>query len=187
MIFFQWCFGFNTIHFPPCLSFCDNTSPPIFASLPRLSVILGLCRDSLRSLASFEDYCPRKMASCEDCPRHANRILCTQQRVRPACAPVRSYQRICYSHASSMVTEAMQALSIFSQFYIGVGRGGGGGFGQGGQAPTIILEGANIPFAPPPPPPNNPQTCTGKTITLNSILEFSIISYFKMRNVIIWH
>ena len=28
---------------------------------------------------------------------------------------------------------------------------------------------------------------TGKTIPLNSILEFSIISDFKMRNVIIWH
>ena len=28
---------------------------------------------------------------------------------------------------------------------------------------------------------------TGKTISLNSILEFSIISNFKMRNVIIWH
>ena len=42
----------------------------------------------------------------------------------------------------------------------------------------------NIPFGP---PPNNPPTCTGKTIPLNSILEFSIISYFKMRNVIIWH
>ena len=55
-------------------------------------------------------------------------------------------------------------------------RGGGGG--REGQAP--------------PPqhtlwPPNNPPICTGKTIPLNSILEFSIISYFKMRNVIIWH
>ena len=28
---------------------------------------------------------------------------------------------------------------------------------------------------------------TGKTIPLNSILEFSVISDFKMRNVIIWH
>ena len=28
---------------------------------------------------------------------------------------------------------------------------------------------------------------TGKTIPLNSILEFSIISDFKMINVIIWH
>ena len=28
---------------------------------------------------------------------------------------------------------------------------------------------------------------TGKTIPLNSILEFSIISDFKMRNIIIWH
>ena len=28
---------------------------------------------------------------------------------------------------------------------------------------------------------------TGKTIPLNSILEFSILSDFKMRNVIIWH
>ena len=36
-------------------------------------------------------------------------------------------------------------------------------------------------------PPNNPPICTGKTIPLNSILEFSIILYFKMRNVIIWH
>ena len=62
--------------------------------------------------------------------------------------------------------------------------------GRGGQAPPNNLRGrANIPFAPlpPPPPPNNPPTCTGKTIPLNSILEFSIISYFKMRNVIIWH
>ena len=43
--------------------------------------------------------------------------------------------------------------------------------------------GATYPLGP----PNNPPTCTGKTIPLNSILEFSIISYFKMRNVIIWH
>ena len=28
---------------------------------------------------------------------------------------------------------------------------------------------------------------TGKTIPFNSILEFSIISDFKMRNVIFWH
>ena len=28
---------------------------------------------------------------------------------------------------------------------------------------------------------------TGKTIPFNSILEFSIISVFKMKNVIIWH
>ena len=28
---------------------------------------------------------------------------------------------------------------------------------------------------------------TGKTIPPNSILEFSILSDFKMRNVIIWH
>ena len=55
---------------------------------------------------------------------------------------------------------------------------------RGGQAPPNNLRGgANIPFGP----PNNPPTCTGKTIPLNSILEFSIISYFKMRNVIIWH
>ena len=41
--------------------------------------------------------------------------------------------------------------------HIGVGRGGGqGGGGGGGQAPQIILEGANIPFAP--PPPNYPPT-----------------------------
>ena len=55
---------------------------------------------------------------------------------------------------------------------------------RGGQAPPNNLRGgANIPFGP----PNNPPTCTGKTIPLNSILEFSIISYFKMSNVIIWH
>ena len=62
--------------------------------------------------------------------------------------------------------------------------GGGGGGGQGGPGPPNNLRGgANIPFGP----PNNPPICTGKTIPLNSILEFSIISYFKMRNVIIWH
>ena len=62
----------------------------------------------------------------------------------------------------------------------------GGGQGEGGQPPANNLKGgANIPLAP--PPPNNPPTCTGKTIPLNSILEFSIISDFKMRNVIIWH
>ena len=56
--------------------------------------------------------------------------------------------------------------------------------GQGGQAPPIIWEGGpTYPLAP----PNNPPTSTGKTIPLNSILEFSIILYFKMRNVIIWH
>ena len=59
--------------------------------------------------------------------------------------------------------------------------GGGGGGGQG--SPNNLRGGANIPFGP----PNNPPICTGKTIPLNSILEFSIISYFKMRNVIIWH
>ena len=63
---------------------------------------------------------------------------------------------------------------------IGVGRGGGG-WGAGG--PNLRGGGANKPFGP----PDNSPTCTGKTIPLNSILEFSIISYFKMRNVIIWH
>ena len=63
---------------------------------------------------------------------------------------------------------------------IGVRRGGG----QGGPGPPNNLRGgANIPFGP----PNNPPTCTGKSIPLNSILEFSIILYIKMRNVIIWH
>ena len=63
---------------------------------------------------------------------------------------------------------------------------GGGGGGQRGPGPPNNLRGGggNIPFGA---PPNNPPTCTGKTIPLNSILEFSIISYFKMRNVIIWH
>ena len=71
-------------------------------------------------------------------------------------------------------------------YYICVGRGGargGGGGGGGGRPPNNLRGGANIPFGP----PNNPPTCTGKTIPLNSILEFSIILYFKMRNVIIWH
>ena len=65
--------------------------------------------------------------------------------------------------------------------YIGVGRGGP----RGPAPPPYNLRGGggNIPFGP----PNNLPTCTGKTIPLNSILDFSIISYFKMRNVIIWH
>ena len=59
---------------------------------------------------------------------------------------------------------------------IGVGRGGA----RGARPPPNNLRGGgggggNIPFGP----PNNPPTCTGKTIPLNSILEFSIISYFK--------
>ena len=77
------------------------------------------------------------------------------------------------------------------KMYIGVGRGGGGGGGGGGRGarggpgpPNNLRGGANISFAT---PPNNPPTCTGKTIPLNSILKFSIISLFKMRNVIIWH
>ena len=57
--------------------------------------------------------------------------------------------------------------------------------GGGGARPPSNLRGG--PTYPLPPPPNNPPICTGKTIPLNSILEFSIISYFKMRNVIIWH
>ena len=63
------------------------------------------------------------------------------------------------------------------------------GVGRGGPGPPLIWEGGpTYPLPPPPPPPpNNASTCTGKTIPLNSILEFSIISYFKMRNVIIWH
>ena len=55
---------------------------------------------------------------------------------------------------------------------------------RGARPPNNLRGGANIPFGP----SNNPPTCTGKTVPLNSILEFSnIISYFKMRNVIIWH
>ena len=49
------------------------------------------------------------------------------------------------------------------------------GRGGGAAPPNNLRGGANIPFGP----PNNPPTCTGKTIPLNSILEFSIISYFK--------
>ena len=65
----------------------------------------------------------------------------------------------------------------------GGGVGGGGGGGGRGAGPPLFERGGNIPFGP----PDNPPICTGKTIPLNSILEFSIISYFKMRNVIIWH
>ena len=55
---------------------------------------------------------------------------------------------------------------------------------SGGPGPPNNLRGgANIPFGP----PNNSPICTSKTIPLNSILEFSILSYIKMRNVIIWH
>ena len=51
---------------------------------------------------------------------------------------------------------------------IRVGRGGGGG-GGGSNLRGGTLEG------------------TVKTISLNSILEFSKISDFKMKNIIIWH
>ena len=72
-----------------------------------------------------------------------------------------------------------------ASFVIGVGRGGGGQGGPGGARapPNNLRGGGNIPFGP----PNNPPVCTGKTIPLNTILEFSILSYIKMRNVIIWH
>ena len=87
--------------------------------------------------------------------------------------------------------------------------------GQGGPGPPNNLRGgANIPFGPPIIHPHFPSISiwnrknhkctklkgkiiinatliwfegTGKTIPLNSILEFSVISDFKMRNVIIWH
>ena len=86
--------------------------------------------------------------------------------------------------------------------HLSSGRRGGG---------AIIWEGANIPFAPLPQQSthifllekNHKYTKlkgkiiinetliwfegTGKTIPFNSILEFSIWSDFKMRNVIIWH
>ena len=39
-----------------------------FCFLQRLSVIFGFHRDCPRSLASCQDYRPRKMASCRDCP-----------------------------------------------------------------------------------------------------------------------
>ena len=93
-------------------------------------------------------------------------------------------------------------------------RGGGRG-GGGRPPPNNLREGANIPFGPPDNPPTfsfnfymkqekNHKYAklkgkiiinvtlirfegTGKTIPLNSILEFSIISDFKMINVIIWH
>ena len=101
-----------------------------------------------------------------------------------------------------------------SKLNIGVGRGGGAG-GPGPPPPNNFRGGGgNIPFGPPiiyPPflwismwnRKNHKCTRlkgkiiinatliwfegTGKTIPLNSILEFSIISDFKMRNVILWH
>ena len=91
-----------------------------------------------------------------------------------------------------------------------------GGQGGPAPPPQIIWEGGPThPFGPPNNPPTfsfnfyvkqeKKHKCTklkgkiiinatliwfegtGKTIPLNSILEFSIISDFKMRNVIIWH
>ena len=94
---------------------------------------------------------------------------------------------------SRLITPALQTLSplrtnvssaagdsnqVWCTTCIGVGSGGA----RGGQAPPIIWEGGQHTLWP----PSNPPTCTG-TIPLNSILEFSIISYFKMKNVIIWH
>ena len=97
--------------------------------------------------------------------------------------------------------------------FIGVGRGGA----RGGPGPPPIIwggGGANIPFGPPIIHPHFPSIsmwnrknhkCTKlkgkiiinvtliwfegtcKTIPFNSIHEFSILSDFKMRNVIIWH
>ena len=78
-----------------------------------------------------------------------------------------------------MTWKGMPKQLAWTSNIIGVGRGGA----RGGQAPPIIWEGGQHTLWP----PNNPPICTGKTIPLNSILEFSIISYFKMRNVIIWH
>ena len=54
-------------------------------------------------------------------------------------------------------------------------RGGQGGGGAGARPPNNLRGGANIPFGP----PNIPPICTGKTIPLKSILEFSIISDFN--------
>ena len=90
-----------------------------------------------------------------------------------------------------------------------------GGRGGGGEAPPIIWEGAQHTLCRPNNPPTfsfnfyvkqeKKHKCTklkgkiiinatliwfegtGKIIPLNPILEFSIISDFKMRNVIIWH
>ena len=67
----------------------------------------------------------------------------------------------------------------FEIFSIGVGRGGEGGGGRGGQPPNNLRGGPTYPL----PSPEG----TGKSIPLNSIPEFAIISDFKMRNVIIRH
>ena len=85
-------------------------------------------------------------------------------------------------HVAQMSERRHMPIEINQAEYIGVGRGGGqGGGGARPPPPNNLRGGANIPFGP----PNNPPTCSGKTIPLNSILEFSIIPYFKMRNVII--
>ena len=93
----------------------------------------------------------------------------------------------------------------------------GAGPGGGGAGPPIMWERGQHTFCPPPPPPPNyPLSFSinfnvkqekiklkGKiiinatliwfegiylqTIPFNSILEFSILSNFKTRNVIIWH
>ena len=74
-----------------------------------------------------------------------------------------------YFYMSLNIFDAEDGRSLESDI-IGVGRGGAGGGGGGGRPPN------NLRFE---------RTC--KTIPFNSILEFSILSDFKMRNVIIWH
>ena len=102
--------------------------------------------------------------------------------------------------------------SFSAMLLIGVGRGGGD---RGQPLPPIIWEGGTYPLPPPHPiiHPHFPSISmwnrkisqmyqaeglnnnvtliwfegTCKTIPFNSILEFSILSDFKMRNEIIWH
>ena len=108
-------------------------------------------------------------------------------------------------------SKGVRANEVLLCRHIGVGRGGGGGR----PPPNNLGGGPAYPLAPPNNPPafsfnfyvkreKNHQCTklkgkiiinvtliwfegTGKTISLNSIFEFSIISDFKMRIVIIWH
>ena len=54
-----------------------------FRFLQRLSVIFDFSRDCLWSLASCQDYHPRKMASCRDCPCDSASCRESQQEAEP--------------------------------------------------------------------------------------------------------
>ena len=88
-------------------------------------------------------------------------------------------------HVNSPKMLLIQIFFMQHVLTIGVGRGGGGGGGRPPQEKNhkcnnlkgkITINVTLILFEG-----------TGKTIPLNSIIECSILSDFKMRNVIIWH